>query len=205
MEQRRKSSSPTKGPGSPIARTCSSPSSPPSHTARALGWCSAGRSPKHTPEASPFRTRPADAAATRCCVFRFRRSPDSGIPPSIARCGAFRRRDHGSLGAACVQTGRTAHPGAAEPAVPLRVLLQVLLMVVLSVVELGSLPQLGGDAAVARCLQYPLVGVPGRFRGLSLLFAVPVDRRPILGSDVVTLAHSLRRIVILPKHLEQLV
>src|SRR5678816_3427855 len=46
-------------------------------------------------------------------------------------------------------TDRTAHPRAAEPAVPIRVLVEILLMVALGVVERRRLGDLRRDATVA--------------------------------------------------------
>src|SRR6201999_1642660 len=43
----------------------------------------------------------------------------------------------------------------------------------------------------------------GRLGGLALGLARRVDRRAVLGPDVVALAHALRRVVVLPEELQQ--
>ena len=78
-------------------------------------------------------------------------------------------------------------------------------MVVLRVIELGGRQNLGGDGAVARRLQPLLECVAGSFRRLALLVAVTVDAGAILRADIVALAHALRRIVVLPENLQQIV
>src|SRR5439155_1196347 len=82
-------------------------------------------------------------------------------------------------------------------AVAARVLVQVLLVVVLGVVELRRRPDLGGDRAVARPAELGLELVPDPGRRGRLLRGRGVDRRPVLGADVVALAHALGRVVVL--------
>src|SRR5215831_16527470 len=90
---------------------------------------------------------------------------------------------------------RAAHAGAVVGTVAVRHLVQVLLVVVLGEVELTRRDDICRDRAVAVLGQ--LLAVLGRRllrRGLLLLILVE-DRRPVLGADVVALAHALRRVV----------
>src|SRR6185503_17551286 len=50
-----------------------------------------------------------------------------------------------------------------------------------------------------------LVGVAGCFGQAELLVVMNDNRRPVLGPPVVALAHSLRRVMVLPEDLQQLV
>src|SRR3972149_2418074 len=49
-----------------------------------------------------------------------------------------------------------------------------------------------------------LVGVTGGLGGAPLRLAVTVDRRAVLGADVIALARPLRRVVALPEQAQQL-
>src|SRR5262245_49661531 len=80
---------------------------------------------------------------------------------------------------------REAHARAPEPAVPTRVLREVLLVVILRVVELRRVQDLGGDRAVAGGGEELLVAVAGRLGGAALRVGVAVDARAVLGADVV--------------------
>src|SRR5690349_10268897 len=94
---------------------------------------------------------------------------------------------------------RAGDAGASEPAVPVRVLGQVLLVVVLGVVERAGGCDLGRDLAVAGALQ--ALG-EGLLRGLdrrALGVVGVVGRGAVLGADVVALAHALGRVVALPE------
>src|SRR5207247_7734391 len=100
---------------------------------------------------------------------------------------------------------RAAHAGAAEAAISVRVLREVLLMIVLGVVALGRRLDLGRDRAVSRRGQLLLKRVT-RSLGRALLIVVRVvDARPVLRAGIVSLSHALRRIVTLPEHLQQIV
>src|SRR5258707_8458870 len=94
---------------------------------------------------------------------------------------------------------RAGDTGAADAAVAPRVLGEVLLVIVLGVVELERLTDLGRDRSVARLREDRLVGRLGRQGGAALSLAVAVDRRAVLGSDVVALTHPLGRVVVLPE------
>ncbi len=78
-------------------------------------------------------------------------------------------------------------------------------MVVLGRVERAGCrgQDLGGDLAVAGVREDLLVGGPGRLGSGLLGVGVGVDRRAVLGADVVALAEALGGVVRLPEHLEQ--
>src|SRR5438105_435587 len=78
----------------------------------------------------------------------------------------------------------TAQPGAADAAVPARVLGQVLLMVGLGVVEGPGGGDLGGDGPVAAGGEHRLERVSRRLGRLPLQLGVGVGRRPVLRAVV---------------------
>src|ERR1700730_1192624 len=99
-------------------------------------------------------------------VLRAREQPASHIPSSAAHAariaGSVRGRIRSSglgrrrrLG----EARRAGDAGATDAAVAPGILGQVLLVIVLGVVELGRLPNLGGDLAVARLREDRLVGL----------------------------------------------
>ena len=94
--------------------------------------------------------------------------------------------------------------GAAEPAIAVRVLGEILLVIVLGEIEFRRRQDLGGDGAE------PLRGERasiGRLRGLGgfpLRLGIVIDARAILRADIVALAHALGRVVALPEQLQQL-
>src|SRR4029079_18330625 len=92
---------------------------------------------------------------------------------------------------------------AAEAAVAVRVLRQVLLVVVLGVVEVVQRRDLGRDLAVDTAAESVLERRARRVGRLTLGVARRVDRRAVLGADIVALAHALGRIVVLPEALQQ--
>src|SRR5580704_19285645 len=96
---------------------------------------------------------------------------------------------------------RAGDPGAAEPAIAERVFRQVLLVVVLSKVELRRLADLSGDGAVAGALQARLEAFARGLGSTELLGRIGVDRRAVLGADIVALTHALGRIVAFPENL----
>src|SRR5207237_3615599 len=99
---------------------------------------------------------------------------------------------------------RARHAGAAQSAIARRVLGEILLMIVLCEIEFGRWRDLGGDGAEALRRQRLLVRRLRRVGGLALRVAEGVDRRAILGADIVALAHALRRVVIFPERLQEL-
>src|SRR5262249_36577314 len=88
---------------------------------------------------------------------------------------------------------RAGNAGSAEAAITLRVLGEVLLVVILGKVEGRPVDDLGGDLAVALPLQLLFVGRLDGFRDPALLGIGNIDAGPVLGADVVALAHPLRR------------
>src|SRR5581483_10291281 len=75
--------------------------------------------------------------------------------------------------------------GAAKPAVAVRVLGEVLLVVVLGEIEFGRRQDLGGDRSEPARLQRLLVGCLRGFRGTVLLVGEIIDAGAILRADVV--------------------
>src|SRR5215218_697480 len=122
--------------------------------------------------------------------------------PGRARCpGAADRPVAGRAGRwEALARGRAEPHGArdaraAEPAIAVRVLLEVLLVVRLGVVERPGLGELRRDLAVAAGGEPRLVR-RARFLGRApLLLARPVDGGAVLRAGIVALAHPLRRIV----------
>src|SRR5512139_153235 len=98
--------------------------------------------------------------------------------------------------------GGEGDSGRRVAAVAVGVLRQVLLVVVLGEVERAGRHDLGGDVAVAALPQPRREGRPRLLGGLSLGVRRDVDRRAVLRADVVALAEALRRVVLLPEHLE---
>src|SRR5579871_3426695 len=98
---------------------------------------------------------------------------------------------------------RTAHAGAAEAAIAVRILGQILLMVVLGEIERRRLADFGGDRPHALSGERFVVGGFRGFGGGALLRRERVDAGTVLRADVVALAHALGRIVAFPKRLEQ--
>src|SRR3954447_20367260 len=139
-----------------------------------------------------------------------RRSQPEYRPESAARDGraggVHRRRGPWTSAVLAARRGadpdRAGDAGAAEPAVAVRVLREVLLVVVLGVVEVLERRDLGRDLVVAAAGELALEHAPRRLGRLALSVRRRVDRRPVLGADVVALAHALRRVVVLPEQLQ---
>src|SRR5258705_11372685 len=117
-------------------------------------------------------------------------------------CGARQQED--SRSGIYADADRARHAGAAQSAIARRVLGEILLMIVLGEIELGRRRDLGGDSAEPFGGQRLLVHRLRRIGGLALRIAEGVDRRAILGADIVALAHALRRVVIFPERLQEL-
>src|SRR6476646_770470 len=99
---------------------------------------------------------------------------------------------------------RARDAGPAQAAVAARVLGQVLLVVGLGVVERARRRDLSADLAVAGLAQALLEHRGAVLRRLRLRVGERVDRRAVLRADVISLTHALRRVVVLPEELEQL-
>src|SRR6202030_2780298 len=106
-----------------------------------------------------------------------------------------RRASRGGSGAGYADGAGDA--GAAQPAVSVGILREVLLVVVLGVVEGPRLCDLGGDLAVACSGESRLVRACGGFRGGVLGLVEVQDRGAVLGAAVVALAHPLGGVVAL--------
>src|SRR5688572_20467943 len=100
-----------------------------------------------------------------------------------------------ALESRCRHTYRTAHAGAAEAAITIWILCQILLVMILGVVERRSLDDLGRDLAIAGLVEALLEGLARLLRGAALLRRGDVDAGAVLRADVVALAHALGRIM----------
>src|SRR5580693_56367 len=98
---------------------------------------------------------------------------------------------------------RAGDAGAAEAAIAVRVLRQVLLMIPLGKVEGRSIADLGGDLAQPCRYELTLIGLPRGLGSGLLLRRKRIDCRPVLGPDVVALPHALGRVMALPEQLQQ--
>src|SRR2546430_1383300 len=76
-------------------------------------------------------------------------------------------------------------PTPSNPAVPIRILREILLVIVLGVEKLRGLTDLGADRAPARFGETRLVSASRGFRSLTLCRIQRVDRRAVLGAEVV--------------------
>src|SRR5215210_4149800 len=86
------------------------------------------------------------------------------------------------------------HSRVGVAAVAVGILREVLLVDVLGVVVRRRGLDLGGDLAEAAALQLGAVDLRERAGRLLLLGRREVDRRAVLGADVVALAHALGRV-----------
>src|ERR1700681_2438832 len=98
---------------------------------------------------------------------------------------------------------RARNAGAAQPAISVRILGEILLMVILGEIEFARIDDLGGDGAITLLTQFLLVHHLRGLGGLALAGVEGVDPGAVLGADIVALAHALRRVVALPKRLKQ--
>jgi hypothetical protein len=73
------------------------------------------------------------------------------------------------------QPDGTSDPRPPQPAIPARILGQILLVVVLGVVELAGRHDLGGDPLVAGVPELGLIRLARPFGGLALRVVVVVD------------------------------
>src|SRR5262249_23653268 len=91
-----------------------------------------------------------------------------------------------------------------EPAVAVRDLVEVLLVVVLGVVEGARGSDFGRDRVLARAAQICVVGVTNPFRRLLLRIVDEEDPGAVGRPYIVPLAHALGRVVLLEEHLQQI-
>ena len=191
---------------SPRSRAPSRSSSPCSRTA--AGACSVPPARPTESIGTPMRL-PARRQVRR-------RGWDSNPRNRLTRLSDFQDRRIRPL---CHPSGERAEPSSPArpsptgqetpvppmPAVAVRVLRQVLLVVRLGVVERAGGGDLGRDLAEAGRGQRRLVAVARRLDRGALLVRAVVDGRAVLRADVVALAHALRRVVALPERAQDLV
>ena len=147
------------------------------------------RAPQRRGEAAPAAKEAEPGAALLAGVSRRGRSKRFSRPS--ASVGGDLGRD------------RAGDAGAGEPAIAARVLGEVLLVIVLGKIKRRRVGDLGRDRAVAGAVEPRLKGLARRFGGVALRRREGVDRRTVLGSDIVPLAHALGRVVTLPEQFEQ--
>src|SRR5690606_24166270 len=94
---------------------------------------------------------------------------------------------------------RTGNARPLKPAITMRILGEILLVVGFRVVEFRRGRDLGGDPAAAGGRQRLLEGVARRRRLRQLRFGRGVDPRPVGRGDIVALSHALGGIVLLPE------
>src|ERR1700689_549040 len=97
----------------------------------------------------------------------------------------------------------TGNPGAAETAIAVRVLRQVLLVIVLGEIERRRVLYVCGDGGQALRGQRLGVACARGFGGGALLRREHIDAGPVLRTDIVALTHALGRVVAFPKSFEQ--
>ena len=85
--------------------------------------------------------------------------------------------------------------GAAETAIAVRVLGEILLVVILGKIELRRRQDFRGDGPEPARLQGLLVGPLGRLGRALLLLGEIIDAGTVLRADVVSLTHALGRVV----------
>src|SRR6266545_5817413 len=98
-----------------------------------------------------------------------------------------------------VDARRAGHARPAEPAVTIRILRQVLLVVILGKVELGRRKDLGCNRSMTGLRQRALVLVARTLGLVPLRVIVVINPGAILRADIIPLAHALRRVVALPE------
>ena len=85
----------------------------------------------------------------------------------------------------------------------MRVFIQILLVIVLGIVERFGGGDLGGDVTgIVRVVHRRLEAREAGLCRLRLFRGQRVNRRAVLGAVIVTLPHTLRRVVIFPEHLQ---
>ena len=117
--------------------------------------------------------------------------PDTDETPDRGISSRIRRR---------ICSSTEPNPGTTEAAVPSRIFRKILLVVILGVVKRRYRCDLSSDRRAPGCSQgFPVV----LFRfgcELRLVRIQGVNAGTVLGTDVISLAHPLSRIVSLPEH-----
>src|SRR5262245_40782006 len=133
-------------------------------------------------------------AFSSCADFT-RESFNLARPAAIACCARLRvlkkRAAQSHLSIRSDDSCWTAHAGAAQPAVAARILGEVLLVIVLSVVELGRRANFRGDRPIALGFQRLLVHLLGPGCGLRLSLFICIHGGAVLAACVVALTHAL--------------
>ena len=75
--------------------------------------------------------------------------------------------------------------------------------VFLCIVERSRTRNLRGDASCVRRVERGLIACARGLRSLELTLVAAIDRRAVLGTDVVALTHALRRVMPFPEHAQQ--
>ena len=100
--------------------------------------------------------------------------------------------------------GGTTDAGAADTAVAIRIFRKILLVLVFRVIKRIKWQNLGRDISVSCLRQLCLVGNQRLPRCRMLCVVVRENRGSILGAHIISLAHTLRRVVAFPEYLQQL-
>src|SRR5271169_6090463 len=202
------------------SRRCAWPSMSPGRTVRAersMTVASFGTRPETEARGPTSLILPSSMRIPRCSrrtpALTSRRRPAFTSVGGPARSGVVTRRTASEdfvnriIRAGALRGAGDAHgtgdARSPEAAVAVGILREVLLVVVLRVIELGSGQNLGRDGAVTRGGKLPL---ECRFRGLgrrALRVVQRIDAGAVLRASVVPLPHALRRIVVFPEQFQQ--
>ena len=113
------------------------------------------------------------------------------------------KAEPGDLADLSGSAGFVTNAGAAQAAIAVGDLGEVLLVVVLCIIEGGGGGNLCGDLAKSRSFQASLKGGFAVFGGGKLAGIKCIDAGAVLGAHIVALAHALGRVVALPKDGQQ--
>src|ERR1700712_1822361 len=103
----------------------------------------------------------------------------------VRRAGLPARRSFAKGSGADAGADWARHAGAAKAAIAGRILGQILLMIILGEIEFAGRRDLGGDGAESLRRQRLLIGRLRGIGGFALRVAEGVDRRAILGADII--------------------
>lgn len=98
---------------------------------------------------------------------------------------------------------RVAGTSAGETTIAAWVLSEILLVIIFRIIKIGQGFDFSGNAGIALLPQCPLVGRPAALGLFELRGGAGIDRGAVLGATVVSLAHTLSRVVGFPKRGEQ--
>src|SRR5690606_4862126 len=91
---------------------------------------------------------------------------------------------------------------AAEPAIAIRILCQILLVIILGKIEGRRIKDFGCDRAIALLGNLVTISLARGFRRLALRVARYINAGAVLRADIIALPHALRGIVRFPESLE---